>query len=81
MMAGVMLCFGYCPVDLQALHTAEDRQGLVLPITHTLPKPSAGAQQTGHAVGEDVSLQEPCLHMAHLCAVPCVGSAPRKPVL
>lgn len=27
MMTRVMLCFGYHPVDLQALYTAEDRQG------------------------------------------------------
>lgn len=77
-MARVMLCFGYRPVDLQALHTAEDRQGLVLPIAHTLHKPSAGAQQTGYAVGEDVSSQEPCLHVgAPLCSAMCWLS-PRK---
>lgn len=27
MMTRAMLCFGYRPVDLQALYTAEDRQG------------------------------------------------------
>lgn len=70
MITRVMLGSGCNPVDLQALHIDKDRDKALLSRASLYV-----GQQSSRAAAEDLSSQEPGLHVAHLCAA-TAASAP-----